>query len=445
MNIPKDELEKLLQDSDKSRAVLLSLLEDQQLKVNELHESKLKYKTLFENSPISLWEEDFSEVKKYLDQNFPNILLVEEFLNEYPDKIAHLASMVKTVNINQATIKLYKAKTKEELIDNLSKIYTVKSYDIFKQLIINLCNANYEFEAESVNKNIKGENFYIKLKYTVASGFEDSWERIIISVIDITQEKEFKEKLLQSEQRSLEAQAIAKIGNWYIDYHQNKVVRSQEIYNILETTEQELKPSLDAFKQLIAHDDLENYQRIFDESIQKQQSYEFLFRIVSPKGNYKYVIEKGQTFFDEKNEPIRTVGSLQDITEKKLAELKFQESQLQYQVLFNNAPIALFEEDFTEVIKKLNELGADAKNIHILMEDPNLLQQCLQLVFVNNVNQESLNLFKAIDKAHFHQFLPQIFTKHSIEIVKNIFIDITQGKSNSAHETVLRKVDGELF
>ncbi|MDP2088608.1 MAG: PAS domain S-box protein [Flavobacteriaceae bacterium] len=445
MNIPEDALEKLLQNSDKSRTVLLNLLEDQHLKVNELRESQLKYESLFENSPVSLWEEDFSEVQKFLNEHCPIPELVETYLDDNPDKIHELVALVKVIDINQATLKLYKANSKDQLTKGLASIFTTDSLDIFKKLIIGFSQKISELETETVNKNLAGEILQIKLKYAVLPGYEETLERVIVSIIDITQEKEIKEKLLQSEQRFIEAQAVARFGNWYIDYKKNTITRSQEIFNILETTEKELKPTFDSFKQLIQKDDFEEYKKVFEESIKKQKPYEFSFRIITPKGNVKYVLEKGQTFYDEHNQPLRTVGTLQDITEKVHAEHQIKESQLQYQVLFDNAPIALFEEDFTEVIQKLMDLGAASDTIDTLLDDADLLQQCMQLIFVNNANQESLKLFKADSKEHFHQFLPNLFTKHAVDIVKNIFIDITQGKTNGSYETTLRMVDGELF
>jgi PAS domain S-box-containing protein len=445
MKILNESFEKLLEDTEKSRAVLLSLLEDQHLKVNELHNSQLKYESLFENSPVSLWEEDLSEVKIFLKKHCPNLELIESFLEENPDKIYELLSLIKVVDVNQATLKLYKTETKEQLFSNFDKIFTVNSLEVFKQLILRLSNSIYEYETESVNKNIEGKNFYIKLKYSIVPGYEESWERIIISVIDVTQEKEITEKLRQSELRFMEAQSVAKFGNWHIDYKTNVITRSKEIYKIIGIYEDELKPTFEAFTKLVHKDDLTEYQLIFNKSIKDQKPYEHTYRIITPNGETKYILEKGYTFFNEKNEPLRTVGTAQDITENYLAEVKLQESQLQYQVLFDSAPIALFEEDFTEVIKNLYELGARPENISQLLDDPSLLQQCLQLIFVNNVNQESLKLFKANSKEHFHQSLPTLFTKHSIEIVKNIFIDITQGKSEGTFETLLRKVDGEVF
>ena len=445
MNNPKEEQDKFSQNTEKSNKVLLSLLNEQQIVVNELRASQLKYESLFENSPVSLWEEDLSAIKNYIDQNFPDKSLFEDYLNKNPDKIAYLTTLVKVVNINQATLKLYKSETKEQLFNNFSKIFTINSFKVFKNLLINLCNSVYEYETESINKNFESENLYIKLKYSVVTGYEQTWERIIISVINITQEKEFKDKLMQSEQRNIEAQSIARYGNWHIDYKTNLITRSKEIYNIIGLNETELKPTFEAFTKLIHKDDIEEYNEIFNNAIKTQKSYQHTFRIITPKGETKYILEKGYTFFDEKNEPLRTVGTAQDITENFLTEIKLKESQLQYHVLFDSAPIALFEEDFTEVIKKLNDLGANEENIHLLLEDPTLLLQCLQLVFVNNINQEALKLFKVNNKKDFHQFLPNLFTKNAIEVVKSIFIDITNGKSNGSYETLLRMANGEVF
>ncbi|MDH3382077.1 MAG: PAS domain-containing protein, partial [Flavobacteriaceae bacterium] len=445
MKSPNEAIDRILEDTERSRAVFLSLLEDQHLKVNELKESQLKYESLFENNPVSLWEEDFSEVKNYLDKNCPNPSLIEDYLDKNPEKIYELVSLVKIVDVNLATLKLYKADSKNQLFDGLNNVFTIDSFRIFKKLIINLWQNIFELETLTINKTLAGEIIHIKIKYAVLPGNEATLSRIIVSIIDITEEKEIKDKLIQSEQRYLEAQSVAHYGNWHIDYKTNLVTRSPEIYNIVGINKHELKPTYDAFIKLIHKDDVKLYQEVFETSIKDKKSYEHTYRIITPKGETKYILEKGFTYCNEKNEPLRTVGTAQDISEKYLSEIHLKESQLEYQVLFDNAPIALFEEDFTEVIKKLYELGAHEENINHLLDDQNLLEQCLRLVFVNNINQEALKLFKAENKNHFHQVLPNLFSKHSIEIIKNIFIDITKGKSKGLYETTLKMVDGEVF
>ena len=77
---------------------------------------------LFEASPVSLWEEDFSLVKKRLDQlKAENIGDLRSYLLANPDLVKELAGLVKIVDVNQRTIKLYKAKSKHDFFSGFAK------------------------------------------------------------------------------------------------------------------------------------------------------------------------------------------------------------------------------------------------------------------------------------------------------------------------------------
>ena len=95
--------------------------------------SEERYRSLFENSPISLWEEDFSEVKQYLDSLKQEG--VKDFVahfSKHPEDIKECVKRIKIININQASVDIYKAKSKEDLLSGLMKLTHGNSYDAFK-------------------------------------------------------------------------------------------------------------------------------------------------------------------------------------------------------------------------------------------------------------------------------------------------------------------------
>ncbi|MBS3992614.1 MAG: PAS domain S-box protein [Bacteroidetes bacterium] len=445
MEFTHDYIEELFKNTEDSRKVILSLLEDQYFKMEELNKAKNDYVALFEESPIALWEEDFSEAKKYITENCNKLTNLSTFFDTNPAHIYNILSLVKVTNVNKACVELYKAKTKDDLLNNLSKVFTIDAVNVFKSLFQKLFTNIYELEAETINTTLSGERIHIKLKYKVVPGYEKSLERILVSIVDITKERKISDKLRESEQRYIEAQKIAKLGNWTFNHLTNEIKRSKEIYNILEIKKSETDLTFESFLQFIHKDDLIHYQNVFNQAISNKEEYEVQYRIITPSKNIKYILENGHTYYNEKNEPITSVGTAQDITKQVLVENEIKESQAEYQVLFDNAPIALFEENFTAVLKTLMELGANEHNIDSLLEDEALFQKCLKLIFVNNVNLEALKLFKAKNKEEFHKNLPNLFSKHAIEIVKEIFINITQGKSSGNYETTLKTIDGELF
>ena len=105
----------------------------------KLDAGRKRYKTLFDSSPIALWEEDFSKVYQYLKSK--NITDYEKFFDENPKELIECATNIKILDVNNEAIKMHKAQSKEQLIGNLSKIFNENSFSIFKKRI----NCSYEW------------------------------------------------------------------------------------------------------------------------------------------------------------------------------------------------------------------------------------------------------------------------------------------------------------
>jgi PAS domain S-box-containing protein len=134
---------------------------------------------------------------------------------------------------------------------------------------------------------------------------------------DITINKKFEEKLKQSDLSLKEAQATAHIGSWEIDLLDKSEIWSDELYQIL-GVEKAITPSTKLFLSVIHPDDSESCQEMFERS----ESNSIDYRLLLNDGVIKYVFSKWRLEFDKNNTPIRLYGILQDITERKLAEIE---------------------------------------------------------------------------------------------------------------------------
>jgi PAS domain S-box-containing protein len=166
------------------------------------NEIEARYRLLFEESPICQWEEDFSEVKKYVNSSFgTKISNLSEYLEKNPIEVKKIAQMVKIVNVNNKTLQTYAAKDKEELIGNLDVVFGEESYPMFKDEILALCKGEKAFESEAINYKLTGEKIYVLMKLAVIPGYEETLSRVIVSIIDITDQKITEEALRQSERK----------------------------------------------------------------------------------------------------------------------------------------------------------------------------------------------------------------------------------------------------
>jgi len=174
-------------------------ISDRKIAQQELKESEKNYRDLFENSPISLWEQDYSEIKNYIDklQN-SGIDDLRTYFDENPEEVKKCVSMVKIININQETIRLFKANKKEDFFAGLDIVFAEESFDIFKDILITFAGGKKRFESEAVNYALNGDKLSIFIVCEIVAGFKEDWSKILISIVDISERKK-AELIIQNE------------------------------------------------------------------------------------------------------------------------------------------------------------------------------------------------------------------------------------------------------
>jgi len=184
---------------DGKRIGVLGLYRDitvEKLATEELQVSEERFRRLFQDSPVALWLQDFSDKKRWvLEMQNKSGKNIREFLKEHPDEFFTMSKLGKIISMNSASLLLFHAKDKADLQANLSSIVSDESRTEQINTICSLLDGKTTLEKEMVYKNLKGEKLYVIAKLTVLPGSEESWDRILFSNVDITERKLAEERL----------------------------------------------------------------------------------------------------------------------------------------------------------------------------------------------------------------------------------------------------------
>ncbi|HPF50142.1 MAG TPA: PAS domain S-box protein [Draconibacterium sp.] len=156
----------------------------------------------------------------------------------------------------------------------------------------------------------------------------DSGTQIIYALCrDISKTKEFEKELLEQQEYNKQAQEIGKFGHWSFDLKRNLLEWSDEVYRIFEIDPTKFKLSYETFLNAIHPGDREMVDQVYKKSLKDLKPYDIVHRLLMKDGRVKYINEKCLTTFDSKGNPLFLLGTLQDITERRLIELELREKE----------------------------------------------------------------------------------------------------------------------
>ncbi len=156
-----------------------------------IREREQRYRQLFENSPVSIWEEDFSAVRVYFDElQKSGIEDIEAWFDAHPDAVGHCAELARVVDVNQAAVALHQAHSKEELFAGLKQTFTPDSFRAFREELIGLWRGKTEMKLDAVVQTLTGEPRHVAVHFSIAPDSGKPWSRVLVSLMDITERKQ---------------------------------------------------------------------------------------------------------------------------------------------------------------------------------------------------------------------------------------------------------------
>jgi PAS domain S-box-containing protein len=159
----------------------------------------------------------------------------------------------------------------------------------------------------------------------------------------------------------------ANLGTWDWDINTNKIICNEQCFEMLGMKNNEIDINLKIWKNLIHQDEKEKVLTLLHSHVKgKIPSYEAEYRIKRKSGKWIWVVARGKVIeFDNKGKPLHAAGTIQDITDRKRAEIT-------QQVILNITNSVSTSKNMHEFYKtihiELNKL-VEAKNFQVALYD----------------------------------------------------------------------------
>ncbi len=145
---------------------------------------------LFDYSPVSLWVEDFSGVKRLLDEaRERGILDFRVFLSVHPEFVTRCMEEIRVISVNRQTLTMFAADSQQELLGKLGSVFRDEMHTQFAEQLIDLWNGKTMQVREVINYALTGDLINIHMQFAVLPDHEAEWDLVLVSLVDITARK----------------------------------------------------------------------------------------------------------------------------------------------------------------------------------------------------------------------------------------------------------------
>jgi PAS domain S-box-containing protein len=202
------ETARAMRRTDGSPVVLIACEDITQRKQAEadLRESERRHRHIFQATGVSIWQEDFTRIKAAIDDlKRGGIRDFRDYLKSSPEFIDHAISLVRVVDVNEATLKLFGANSKDELVVSLHQVFTPDTREVFAGELVAIAEGKLSFEGETMLKKLNGEPMAVLFSVSFPPP-DATFDAVLVSIMDITDRKRAEQELEELAGRLIHAQ-----------------------------------------------------------------------------------------------------------------------------------------------------------------------------------------------------------------------------------------------
>jgi|GEM_PF-1317668 len=423
-----------------------------QIADDALRLSEESYRTIFNTAPASVVEYDMSNVWKWLDA-----LLEEqkdnaiEYLRENPEVVFEGLLQFVPIRINDETLHIAKAKSKQHMLDNYSKLFRKGFFETGIKTFEAIISGKNKGQLTISFADLEKTPLELLVHWAVYGGASGK-QYLLAACVDITEQRKAQRALLNSEQRYrsiFESTPVAFCEFDYSDGCEWFAERRKEgvtsLKKYMKENPDQLIVILEKLKLIAVNNETIRLTGVDDQAELNSQLWLVVQHESLPvyiealeafySGNETFEAEtilrrlNGETFFallrmkifqsDEVGN--RLLVSAIDITERKKSEQKLRDSERELRRIFESSPIGLMRHDMRkvkEICSTLREEGVKDIKQHFV-KNPDLLIHIMNNMPLLDLNSEAVRLLEIDENSNYKEKLVDYFIPGSEEVFRD--------------------------
>ena len=316
----------------------------------KIEESETLHRQIFEFSPVAIWEKDDTALYREIELlKQKGIKDFRKYLDTNPAEILRLVSLVKLEDVNNESVDLLQAASKQEVITSFHKLFTEESIPMLKEGIIGVAENKKRLTIASVLQSLKGKRLEILFSFDFRIG--NDLNKSLVSLTDITEQVEARKEIEANEiqlRKTSEylqiATNAAEVGIWSLDLATETLDWSPLHKKMWGYDDQRSDLVYEDWHKVILTEDTKAAFAEIARALKTKTLYEAVYRIRRDNdGEVRWMKSSGQYFYNEKDEPVMLTGVSIDITNDKITEEKLLASEERIRLATKASGVGIWE------------------------------------------------------------------------------------------------------
>ncbi len=293
----------------------------------QLRTSEGRFRGIYETAPVSIWQEDWSAVKRSLAAlRDGGITDFARYFRDHPEFVTLALADVKIDDVNQHTIDLFRAASKQEMLTSLEAVFAAPpARAAFVAQLTAFASGERSFSSEMSVSTLTGETLHVSKGMAFPDPDSESGQ-VLVSVVDLTERWNAEAARLESEARFRQLAENVREVFWLTNVAKAQIVYVSPAYEtIWGRSCERLYESPGDWLEAIHPQDRPHVEQAMMR--QAEGTYDEEYRIVRPDGAIRWIRDRAFPVRDARGDIIRIAGVAQDVTTRRSLEAQLLQTQ----------------------------------------------------------------------------------------------------------------------